>query len=626
MDTFPSLFSQQVRTRSNDPSIRYKRHGLWKTWSWGEVGENVQNFACGLASHGLKPNENVAIIGNNIPQLYFGMLAVQCLGAVPVPIHPDSNAEELVYALNKCGAKLALVQDQQQVDGCYEIKDQCPSFEQMIYCDGRGMQEYQSSRLHKVEDVQEAGRKFASEHPTFLDDIRDKTSHDSSAFILFTAGTTDKPRGVIHTHESLIGTATAFADQEKIQQDDESLAFMPLSYAANILFTYSLWLLKGLTINCPENNETVMVDFREIGPTIAYAPPHFYKQLYSEITARAQRSNAKYFDTWFGYARKSREKLLDGGQQSGGLNSLLGNLLMFAPLKNVYGLSKLRQAYTGGDVMSSEVFNFFRGIGVNLKKCYGTTESAGFICVQDNAQADSRSGENSMGAPLSGVEVKALEDGELAFKGVNTFKEYINDPAATSAIRTADGLVRTGDVGEVDSNGVVKVTDRTDSVGKFTSGSLFAPHRIESELKSSPYIKEAVALGEGQESIATFIVIDDITVGSWAEANNIRFTGYADLATKDEVYNLVKEHVDSVNAKIKDICGDACPPISRFLLMHREFNVDSGEVTRSHKIRRDVVMGRHQTLVDALYSSQQKVELRDDASGETIAELKLESA
>ena len=298
---------------------------------------------------------------------------------------------------------------------------------------------------------------------------------------------------------------------------------------------------------------------------------------------------------------------------------------MFAPLKNVYGLSNLRKAFTGGDVMGAEVFDFFRGIGVHLKKTYGTTESAGFICAQGNEQLNSAKGENSMGAPLEGVEIKLLDNGEIAFKGVNAFKGYYRDEQATEAVKDSEGWVKTGDLGEIDSQGALTVTDRVDSVGKFSSGTMFVPHRIEAALKSSPYIQEAVALGDGQDSIAAFIVIDSVTVGSWAEVNNIRFAGYRDLATKQEVYDLVKKSVDEVNAHLEQTEGEGCPPVKRFVVMHREFNVDQGEITRSRKIKRDVVMGTHQALVNAIYSSQKSYAIKSDADGQTVADLKIES-
>ncbi len=628
MDTFPSLFLQQTKTRQSDLAIRVKRRGLWKTWSWGEAGTRVHDIACGLAAKGLKPNDKIAIFGNNIPELYFGMIASQCLGAIPVPLHPDSNQEELISQLNISEVKFAFVQDQQQVDACYEVKDKCENFEQMIYCDGRGLQDYTSSRLHSITDLQEAGKAFAADHANFFEDVTSKIEQQNEVFILFTSGTAGKTRGVVHTHASLIDTAKAFADQEKIMQKEEVLAFMPLSYATNILFTYTLWLLKGFTINCPESNDTVMTDLREIGPTILYAPPHFYKQLYAEITSRGQRSATYWFTKWFGIAQSNREKFLKGENLSFNdkFKWFLGNWLMYKPLKNVFGLSNLRKAFTGGDMINSQVFNFLRSIGVHIKKTYGTTESAGFICVQGWEQLNTPAGEYITGKPLPGIDIKKLDNGEIVFKGVNSFKEYYRDPESTAAIRDAEGWIRTGDLGDIDSIGALRITDRVDAIGKFNTGDVFAPHLIENALKSSPYIKDALAVGDGKDAIAVFVIIDGDTVGSWAESNRVRFTGYRDLATKDEVYELIQKTVADVNVHIEQIEGKGCPPIKRFLILHREFNVDMGEITRSRKIRRDVVMGRHKALVDALYSSQQVYEVKDDTSGEVLVELKLKSA
>ena len=628
MDTFPSLFQQLVRTRNADPAIRVKRLGLWHSWTWDDTSSIVENCVYGLASKGLESGEKVAIIGNNIPELYLAMVAVQCLGAVPVPVHPDSNTEELVSTLNNCEAKVAVVQDQQQVDALYNVIDRCKNLGELIYHDGRGMQDYDHSHLSSFEELQEAGKKFGAEHPGFFEDITSKVTQDSEAFVLYTSGTSGEERGAVHTHGSMIITGKAVVEQERIRETEVVLAFMPISYAASLLFTYTLWLLKGFTVNCPESNETCMNDLREIGPTILYAPPHFYKQLYAEIIARSQRSSTRVFRMWFGVARANREKFLEAGEISGidNFKFKLGNILMFAPLKNVYGLSKLRKAFTGGDIMSSEVFNFYRSIGLHLKKAYGTAESAGFICIQGPTQINSPSGEFIMGSPLPGVEVKLLDDGEIAFRGVNSFKEYYGHPNATAAAKDAEGWVHTGDLGEIDEQGGIRITGRVDALGKFSSGETFAPQLVENALKSSPYIKDAIAVGEAKDSIAAFLVIDGDTVGSWAEANNIRFTGYRDLATKDEVYDLVSKTVSDVNSHIEQIEGKSCPPIKRYLIMHREFNVEAGEITRSRKIRRDVVMGRHKALVDSLYSSQKAYEVTDATSGEILARIKLKSA
>ena len=628
METIPSLFQQQCRSRTNDPALRVKRLGLWHVWTWGETSLIVENCAYGLASKGLGAGEKVAIIGNNIPELYLAMIAVQALGAIPVPVHPDSNTEELVSCLNNCQAKFAIVQDQQQVDALYDVIDQCQNLSELIFHDGRGMQEYDHTHLSSFEELQASGEKFKSQHPSLLDDATGKITQDTDSVILYTSGVSEQERGSVHTHGSIINAAKALAEQERIRQDEQVIAFMPLSYAAGLLFTYALWLLKGFTVNCPESNETLMNDLREIGPTILYAPPHFYKQLYSEIIARSQRSSIRSFSKWFAIARSNREKFLKTGKISGldNFKFKLGNMLMFAPLKDVYGLSKLRKALTGGDIMSSEVFNFYRSIGVHLKKAYGTAESGGFICVQGPSQINSPNGEFIMGTPLPGVEIRRLEDGEIAFRGVNTFKEYYDHPNATAAAKDADGWVRTGDLGLIDEQGAVKISGRIDSLGKFSNGDTFVPQLVENALKSSPFIKDAIALGEGKDSLAAFLVIDSDTVGSWAEANNIRFTGYRDLATKEEVYDLVTKTVNDVNAHIEQIEGKACPPIKRYLIMHREFNVETGEITRSRKIRRDVVMSVHKALIDALYSSQQAYEVTDATTGEVLATLKLKSA
>ncbi len=610
METFPSLLQQHATQSSHRPALRMKRHGIWVSYTWSDVASEVQKLACGFAATGLKPGDKVAIIGNNVPPLFFSMLAAQCLGAVPVTMHADSTTEELKGLLENCEAKFAILQDQQQVDAIFSVIENLPNLTEVIYFDERGMREYDHTHLKSYIEFEERGEQFANEHPTFMQEVSSKVTPDSEAFIVYTAGTSGVCRGAVLTHANFLTTGQTFVDQEGIGENEEVFAYLPLSYSSTLFFIYTLWMIKGYTINCPESNETILTDMREVGPTMFYAPPHFYKTLYSQISARAANSRSnmllKYMD-----ALKSKSR------------SWLGDKLVYNPVKDLYGLSRIKHAYVGGDVLSEEVFKFYVAIGLNLRATYGSAESAGCISVQGSKDLNAEHLESMVGAPLAGVDVKVNAEKEIMFKGVNAFKGYYRDEAMTNSIIGSDGWIKTGDIGEM-IDGHIHVIERSDCISKFSSGADFLPKQIENALKASPYIKDALVIGEQREHVAALIVIDGESVGSWAELKQMQFTGLRDLATKDEVIELISERVNEINSCMEHVGGPGCPQIKRHTILHREFDTSAGEMTRSRKIRRDVVANNYKALVDALFSSADKFEVTD-SRGEVVAQLRLQT-
>lgn len=611
METFPSLLQQHATQRSNNIALRMKRYGIWNSYTWTDVANEVQKLACGFAATRLKPGDKVAIIGNNVPPLFFSILAAQSLGAVPVPLHADSTTQELKILLDNCEAKFAVLQDQQQVDAIYEVIGELPNLKEVVYFDVRGMQEYDHTHLKSYIEFEEKGEEFAKEHPSFMTEVASKVTHESDAFIVYTAGTSGKSKGAVLTHANFLSTGQAFIDQEGISDHEEVFAYMPLSYASTLFFVYTLWMIKGYTINCPESNETIMIDLREVGPTLFYAPPHLFKSIHADIKLRSAGSKSKLLD-------KHMSSLMTSGM------SWLGEKLVFDPIKDLYGLSRIKHAYVGGDVLSEEVFKFYTAMGINLKVTYGTAESAGCISVQDSQDLKQSHSESMVGAALPGVEAKISDTGEILFKGSNAFKGYYRDQEETDRIVSSDGWVNTGDVGEIE-NAHIHVIERSDSIGKFSTGSDFLPKQIENSIKSSPYIKDAMVVGEQKDHIAALIVIDGATVGAWAELRKMQYTGFRDLASKDEVIQLIAEKIQEVNSHIQDIGGAGCPDIKRFAILHKEFNMNDGEMTRSRKIRRDVVSNNYQSLVEALYSSADKYDVTD-STGEVVTQLRLQTA
>lgn len=611
METFPSLLQQHATQSSNRTALRMKRHGIWNSYTWTDVAREVQKLACGFAATGLKPGDKVAVIGNNVPPLFFSILAAQSLGAVPVPMHADATTQELKGLLENCEARFAILQDQQQVDAIYEVIKELPNLSEVIYFDERGMKEYDHTHLKSYIEFEELGEKFALEHPTFMNDVSAKVTPDSEAFIVYTAGTSGKCKGAVLTHSNFLSTGQVFVDQEDIGDNEEVFAYLPLSYSSTLFFVYTLWMIKGYTLNCPESNETILSDMREVGPTMFYAPPHFYKALYSQISARSANSRSAMLD-------KYMSSLVTKGR------NWLGDKLVYNPLKDLYGLSKIKHAYVGGDVLSEEVFKFYIALGINLKATYGCAESAGCMSVQSSQDLNADHSETIAGAPLSGVEVKIENNKEIAFKGINAFKGYYRDEAQTSAIVSADGWIKTGDVGEI-VDGHIHVIERADCVSKFSTGVDFLPKQIENALKASPYIKDAVVIGEQKDNIAALIVIDGESVGSWAEMRQMQFTGFRDLASKTEVNELISERVREINSCIEHVGGPNCPKIMRHTILNREFDTSSGEMTRSRKIRRDIISNNYRALVDALYSDKDKYDVID-SNGQVVAQLKLLTA
>ena len=611
METFPSLLQQHATQSGNRTALRMKRHGIWNSYTWKDVADEVQKLACGFAATGLKPGDKVAVIGNNVPPLFFSILAAQSLGAVPVPMHADSTTEELKGLLENCEARFAVLQDQQQVDAIYEVIKELPLLSEVIYFDERGMRDYDHTHLKSYIEFEERGEQFAKEHPSFMDDVSSKVTPDSEAFIVYTAGTSGHCRGAVLTHSNFLATGQAFVDKEGIGEHEEVYAYLPLSYASTLFFVYALWMIKGYTINCPESNETILADMREVGPTMFYGPPHFYKAIYSQINSRTENTNSSML-------KKHMASLLTQGR------TWLGDKLVFNQIKDLYGISHIKHAYVGGDVLSEDIFKFYLALGVNLKATYGCAESAGCMSVQDEHDINSDHGETMVGAPLPGVEVKVESNKEICFKGSNAFKGYYRDEAHTSTVVSADGWIKTGDIGEMVDNHI-HVVERSDCISQFSNGADFLPKQIENALKASPYIQDVVVIGEQREHIAALIVIDAESVGAWAERKQMQFTGLRDLATKTEVGELISGKVKEVNSCMQQVGGANCPQIMRHTILHTQFNASVGEMTRSRKIRRDIIANNYKSLVDALYSGADKYDVTD-SHGEIVAQLRLQTA
>ena len=632
--TFPRLMLGHAAQRPDAAALREKDQGIWQTLSWAALALLVRELACGLAQAGLKRGQHIVVVGENRPRLYAAMLAAQSLGAIPVPLYQDAVPGEFVFPINNAEVAFAVVEDQEQVDKMLELRAQCPQLTQVWYDDPRGLRKYADAGLASVDALIESGRAHNAQHPAFFDAEVEKGQPVDVAAMFFTSGTTGNPKGVVHTHHSLIDRAQAGAAFDKLTSSEEVLAYLPPAWIGQNIFSYALWLQCGFVVNCPEQTSTVTIDLKEIGPTYYFAPPRVFEGLLTTVMIRmedAGRLKKWLFQHFMEVARRIGPDRMDGKPVStlDSLHYALGNLFIYGPLRNTLGLSRVRVAYTAGEAIGPDLFTFYRSIGINLKQLYGSTETAVFVCLQPDHEARA----DTVGVPIAGVEIKLTPSGEILVKSPGLLKEYYKNPAATAEVLTADGWYHTGDAGFIDAGGHLKIIDRAKDVGRIhggaNDGAMFAPKYVENKLKFFPYIKEAVAFGDQRERVCAFINIDMEAVGNWAEKRNLPYGGYAELAQKPEVYELLRECVEKVNA---DLSADQMltgSQISRFLVLHKELDADDGELTRTRKVKRGTIGERYQVLVDAMYGglSHQYVEttvkFEDGRSGMVSADLKI---
>ena len=635
--TFPRLMLDHAKARPGAAALREKSFGIWQTTSWLQLATLVRQLACGLAEAGLKRGEHVVVVGDNRPRLYASMLAVQALGAVPVPLYQDAAGTEFVFPINNAEIGFAIVENQEQVDKLLDLREQCPSLTRLWFDDPRGLRKYDEPGLASLDALIESGAARNLRDPGFFDAEVARAQPQDVAAMFFTSGTTGNPKGVVHTHFSLLDRAAAGKAFDKLTEREEVLAYMPPAWIGQNIFSYAQWLACGYIVNCPESAATVTIDLKEVGPTYYFAPPRIFEGLLTSVMIRMEDASAikrKLFHACMAVARRVGPALLDGQPVSmiDKLKWQLGDWAIFGPLRNSLGLSRVRVAYTAGEAIGPDLFSFYRSIGINLKQLYGSTETAVFVCLQPDHEARA----DTVGVPVQGVEIKLTEAGEILVKSPGLLKEYYKNPEATAEVLTADGWYRTGDAGFIDGSGHLKIIDRAKDVGRLRGGAfdgaIFAPKYVENKLKFFPYIKESVAFGDQRDRVCAFINIDFDAVGNWAEKRNLSYAGYTDIAQKPEVYELIRECVEKVNA---DLAADellAGSQITRFLVLHKELDADDGEMTRTRKVKRAYINEKYSVLIDALYGGKTEqfidtaVKFEDGRSGSVSATLAIVDA
>ncbi|MDA8097432.1 MAG: AMP-binding protein [Clostridia bacterium] len=606
-NTIPKLLVRNASLYGNKTALREKEYGIWQSVSWTDYLEHVRRFALGLAALGFGHGDKLAIIGDNRPEWVYAELAAQALGGVAVGIYQDSLPKEIAYVIDHSDARLIVVEDQEQVDKMLEIKSEMPKVEKVVFYDEKGMKNYQDPLLISFPEMEELGEAFGRDHPDyFLNEVA-KGSGADPAIISYTSGTTGTPKGAVLSHDNLLSMAKNLLSLDPLTARDEFLSFLPLAWAGEQMMSISAALWSGMTVNFPEEPETVQENLKEIGPHVMFSPPRIWEDMVSKVQVKIDDSRwlkRLAYRTFMPIGYRAAEARFAGRSVPLGLRALyfLGDLIVFSAIKDHLGLVKLKRAYTGGAALGPDVFRFFHALGVNLKQIYGQTEIAGISVIHRDGAIKF----NTVGVPILETEVRLADDGEIISRSPSVFLGYYKDPEAT-ARTLVDGWLYSGDAGYLDEDGHLIVIDRIKDVMRLQDGTAFSPQFIENKLKFSQYVKEAVVLGQNRGYVTAMINIEMGNVGKYAEKNQIPYTTYVDLTQKEVVLELIAREVAGVNKDLPEAVR-----IKRFVVLHKELDADDEELTRTRKVRRGFVAEKYKVLVDALYGTQDVVNVETE--------------
>ncbi len=603
--TLPQLLRRNAETIADRTALREKDLGIWQPYSWRQYWEEARDFALGLAAAGFARGDKLSVIGENRPRLYFAQLAAQCLGGIAVPVYQDAIASELAYVLDHAETSVVIAENQEQVDKVLSLQSRLPHLKLIVYDDPRGLNNYDLPLLKSFEAMQTAGRAFGTAHPGYVETAVEAGSEDDLALFSYTSGTTSRPKGVMLSHANLLIPAAALAAGEGIRLREEHLAYLPMAWIGTSLVSIALHMQIGFTCNFPEKPETVQRDLRELGPTIGLAPPRFWENTLTEVMVQAADASPlkrRIFEFFRGVAERVEQTKAEDKPVPLHLRllRLVGEAIVYAPIRDRLGWRRARVVYTGGAPLGADVFRFFRAFGINLKQVYGATELSGLCSVQADGEVDP----DTVGRILDGMEVRIAEDGEVLVRSAGIFQGYYKQPEATQESLTEDGWLKTGDAGFVDRRGQLTIIDRARDVGKLADGTSFAPQFIENKLKFSPYVGEAVVFGDARPFVSAIVAIDPTTVGKWAERQRLAYTSFQDLCTRPEVRDLVRDEIRKCNAMLPEATR-----IHRFLVLNKEFDADDDEITRTRKIRRRFVADKYAVAIDGFYGGAGDIEL-----------------
>ncbi len=632
--SLPQLLARNAEQFGQKAAYREKEFGIWQSWNWSQTAEEIDALALGLLHLGVSEGDHIAIIGRNRPAMYWSMVAAQAVGAVPVPLYQDAVVEEMTYVLDHCGAKFVIAGDQEQVDKVIEVQESVKGIEHIIYYDKRGMRKYDHSQMNSFAEVQASGREVRDQYSAEMKRRSDALDYDSTCVMLYTSGTTGRPKGVVLSNRNIIETSKNSSEFDDLRPGDEILAYLPMAWVGDFIFSIGQAYWTGFCVNCPESAETMHTDLREIGPTYYFAPPRVFETQLTQVMIRmedASKLKQRMFHHFMAHASKVGPALLDGKPVSfwDKLKYSLGNALVYGPLKNTLGFSKVRVGYTAGEAIGPEIFDFYRSLGINLKQLYGQTEASVFITQQPDGEVRS----DTVGIASPGVELKIGESGEVFYRSPGVFVEYFKNADSTAGTKDSEGWVATGDAGFIEEgSGHLRIIDRAKDVGKMADGSLFAPKYVENKLKFFPNILEAVVFGNDRDECTAFLNIDLTAVGNWAERNNIAYSSYQELAGHPQVIDTMRSHVEEANASVAQDDMLAGCQVHRFVVLHKQLDADDGELTRTQKVRRRIIEEKYADIITALYdgseqiSTETEVTYEDGRKGSIKATLKLVKA
>jgi long-chain acyl-CoA synthetase len=586
-------------------AFRERKFGIWQQYTWAEVLEETLALAAGLESHDLTAGTVLTLIGDNRPRLYYSMLAANMLQAIPSPAYPDIPLEELIAATKHGAPALAIAEDQEQVDKLLELREATGRPSVIAYDDDRGLRGYEGNGLVSLDLVTETGRKRLSTEAGLRERLLGTAHAENIAVLLHSSGTTGLPKGIPLSHGNAASGVLNAAASGYFRKHDELFAYLPIAWVGDFAFIISASLMMAGVINIPERQETVLPDLRAAAPTFYLAAPRAWDQMLTRIQVGMQESTPlkrKLFDFFMPRAVELEKKRLAGGTPTPYEQFVdwLGDKMIRAPLRDWIGLARCDRAYTGGEALGEDTFIFFRALGIKLKQFYGQTET----CALTAAQQEGHVKLHTVGRPMQGVEVKLSEKGEILVRSPSVFSGYFADPES-SAKSLADGWLHTGDAGRIEDDGELVVLGRVSEIVHTAKGERYIPNFIENRLKFSPFIRNVAVMGAGRDKLTAIICIDFDAVGHWAEERAISYTSYADLSQKPQVHGLIGTVVDQVNAIQPEGLR-----IRRFVNLHKDFDADDGEITRTRKLRRNIIETNYALLIDALYGGDRECTYR----------------
>jgi long-chain acyl-CoA synthetase len=619
--TIPKLFVRRAREQGQRVAMREKEFGLWRPITWAAYLENVRSFALGLAALGLRHGDKVAMIGENRPEGLFAEMAALCAGGVAVWLFQDALIEEVQYIVDHSDARFLVAEGQEEVDKALAMKARCPKLERIIWDDPKGMRGYQDPALIRFTEVQRLGRDLAERESGRFEALVGQGRGEDICLLFYTSGTTAKPKGALLTHTNMLKMGQNLMRVDPCLEADDFVSFLPMAWIGEQMMSISCGLMAGFTLNFPEEPETVLANLREIAPHAVFSSARFYEQMVRTVQVKyldASRSKRKVYEWAFdiGYRLADFKLAKRPAPLTWKALGLLADQAVHKKLRDHLGLARIRNAYSGGSALGPDYFRFFHAIGVNLKQIYGQTEIAGISVVHrsDDIKFD------TVGNPIPETEVRITPEGEIISRSPSVFKGYYKDPEATAkALR--DGWLHSGDTGFIDPDGHLVFFDRTKDVFILSDGSRFSPMFLESRLKFSPYIKDAWVLGHQRPFATAVICIDSSVVGKWAEDNHIAYTSYQELSQDPRVFTLIRGEIRKANAQLP-----AAARIRRFLNLHKEFDADDEELTRTRKLRRAFLEDRYHDLVETIYSGADRVSMGTTVTYEDgrVAEVKAE--